>query len=278
MSKNKNNTTSPLYRFFHVIIIIALLGVVIYEAVMIYKDQSEYSAAVNEYDSIKDTYVKPAETDPGDAYSESPEDYPKLDINFAALEEINSDFIGWLYFPAFSKINYPIVKEQSINQYLYKTFDGKNNKAGAIFMDVLSDENFCGLSDMIFGHNMKNQSMFGSLKSLYKSGDENPLEKDPFIYIYTKDKILKYRVFSYYITTDGSYSYTEVKDHEGYDEYLKFVKRNSMMDIPNDISFEDYPSLLTLSTCQGQSGSGRRFVVHSVKVDTFVNSDLTDIQ
>ena len=276
---NENNGKSEIsiWRVIRIILIIVLLGVISYEAVMIYFDQKEYSVAVNEYDNIRDKYVVSDKEDKSDKQenvsddNSQVEDYPRLDINFAELKKVNSDFIGWLYMPAISSINYPIVKEQAIDQYLYKTFEGVPNRAGCIFMDVLSDPDFCGMSDMLFGHNMKNGSMFGALKVLYKKKDEDILGDEPYIYIYKEDKILKYRIFSYYTTTDGSYSYTEVKNTKDYDTYLDYVKRSSMIEVPQDIDFSGYPSLLTLSTCSGQSGSGRRFVVPSVKIATYDN-------
>jgi sortase B len=270
----KNRSGSIVIRVLRVIAILVLLGIIIYESVMIYKDQKEYAIAVNEYEELRNDYITEKEDSIEDVVVKDENGevigiYPKLDINFDALYEINSDFIGWLYFPAVSKINYPVVKEQSIDQYLYKTFDGKYNKAGCIFMDVLSDENFCGYSDMVFGHNMKNNSMFGSLKSIYKSGGEDVIKDNPFVYIYTKDHIFKYRIIGYYRTKQGSYSYTEVTNEKEYDDYLKYIKQNSMYEMPSGLGFEEYPSLLTLSTCSGQSGSGQRFVLHTVKVQTF---------
>ncbi|WP_051204605.1 class B sortase [Butyrivibrio sp. VCD2006] len=281
---NENNEKSKIsiWGVIRIILIVILIGVICYEGVMVYFDQKEYSIAVNEYDNIRDKYVVSVkedikETDEvgNDSRDTGADDgldeeyYPKLDIDFSALKEVNPDFIGWLYFPAISSINYPVVKEKTINQYLYKTFEGVPNKAGCIFMDVLSDPEFCGMSDMLFGHNMKNGSMFGALKVLYKNKDEDILGDEPYIYIYTEDKVLKYRIFSYYRTTDGSFSYTEVKTEDDYDKYLDYVKKCSMIDIPKDISFDDYPSLLTLSTCAGQHGSGVRFVVHSVKIAAY---------
>ncbi len=250
-----------------IIVVIVLLCVVAYEAVMIYIDQKEYSVAINEYDSLVDQYV--VEGSPKVSNEKEKEEpgkeaisAPALDIDFKALKAINPDIIGWMYFPALD-ITYPVVKETEIDEYIHKTFDGTYNKAGAIFMDVLSDETFNGYSDMIFGHNMKNGSMFGSLKRIYK--EEGILDEDPHVYIYTESDTFIYRVFSYYTTEAGSYSYTEVTSENDYDNYISFIKRNSMVGIPLDIDFSEYPHLLTLSTCSGQTGSGRRFVVHTVR-------------
>lgn len=268
-SEKRNNSKVTPFAVIRTILIIILAGVIGYEAVMIYRDQTEYSVAVNEYEEIRDTYVETKDDNSQKGASLWEDAYPKLDIKFQALKDVNPDFVGWIYFPALSKISYPVVKEQEIDQYLYKTFDGTSNRSGCIFMDVLSDENFCGLSDMVFGHNMKNGSMFGSLKTLYKSENKDVLKNSPYVYIYTEDKVYKYKVFAYYTTTRGSESYTEVTDENVYDEYINYIKSNSLIDVPEDIKFDENPSLLTLSTCSGKAGSGKRFVVHTVKVETF---------
>ena len=255
-----------------IMIVVALLGVVLYEGVMIYIDQREYAVANNEYDSITDKYVRDTgknvvEAEPSGDVEEADDGefipYPDLDINYEELKAVNADFIGWLYFPAVG-ISYPVVRENEIDEYLYTTFEGKHNKAGSIFMDVLSNREFKGFSDMLFGHNMKNGSMFGSMKKLYQTKDEDLLAKDPYIYIYNEEGVRIYKVFAYYTTTQDSYSYTEVTNEEEYDDYVSYIKRNTIYSISSDISFEDYSPILTLSTCSGQSGSGKRFVVHSL--------------
>ncbi|MBE5842882.1 MAG: class B sortase [Butyrivibrio sp.] len=260
-----------LLKVIRIVVVIVLLAIVVYEAMMIYRDQKEYKTADNEYESISNKYVrdagvKKAEETADDANSDDNNadiTYPDLEINFEELKSVNSDFIGWLYFPAVD-VSYPVVRENEINQYLYTTFEGKSNKAGSIYMDVLSYSDFTGYSDMLFGHNMKNGSMFGSLKKIYQSKDEDILADNPYIYVYTEDGVRIYRVFAYYITTDGSYSYTEVTNEKEYEDYISYIKKNSIYTFPEDVSFDGCPSLLTLSTCQGQSGSGKRFVVHSV--------------
>ncbi len=267
MEKEKGKVA---FRILRVLIILALLGVVAYEGVMIYGDQKEYAVAENEYEDLNNKYVavlpgkkeEPVATEEED--TEETVTYPNLEVDFASLKALNSDIIGWLYFPAL-EISYPIVKENSIDQYLYRTFDGTYNRAGCIFMDVLSNPDFSGPSDMLFGHNMKNGSMFGSLKRLYKEKDKDLLADDPYVYIFTEDNTYRYRIFSYYTTTQGSYSYTEVKTDKEYDDYLAYVKRNSMIELPDGLDFKNRPPLLTLSTCSGNTGSGMRFVVHTVR-------------
>ncbi len=249
------------------IIVAALLVVVVYEAVMIYRDQKEYAIADNEYGSITGKYVRKSQQSADETDDSKEEAYaPDLDIDYDALLEENPDFIGWLYFPA-TGISYPVVKEKTIDEYIHKTFEGKINKAGCIFMDVLSNSNFKGYSDMVFGHNMKNGSMFGALKSIYKNKEKDILADDPYIYVYTADGVRRYRVFAYYHTTEGSESYTEVKTEDDYDSYISYIRKQTVYNIPSDISFDEHSSLLTLSTCSGESGSGKRFVVHGIFID-----------
>jgi sortase B len=248
------------FRILRIVLIIACIVIIGYQGYKIYDDQQEYAVADNEYEEIENKAVTWPEAEDEAALVE----YPLLNIDFDSLESINEDFVAWLYFPAL-EISYPVVKENYIDQYIQTTFDGKANKAGCLFEDVLSDKDFRGMHDIVFGHNMKNLSMFGSLKLLYKKGNENLLDNNPYVYIYTKDYIFQYRIFGYYITTVGSFAYTDVQTDKNYDELLEYIDRNSLYERPVDADFSKRPSLLTLSTCSGASGSGRRFVVHTYK-------------
>ena len=77
------------------------------------------------------------------------------------------------------------------------------------------------MHDIIFGHNMRNGSMFGKLKQLVQS-DASEHGLNPYIYVYTPDKVHKYKIIGYYITTVGSPSYDVVTTDEQYDEYGEY--------------------------------------------------------
>lgn len=246
-----------------IIAIIACLAVIVYEGVHIYLDQKEYSVAESLYESLEEAVMTdtPQTEDTPDIIN-----YPVKNIDFEKLLAINEDTTAWLYFPLLD-ISYPVVKEKEINQYLYTTFEGTRNKAGCLFEDVLSDEDFCGMHDIIFGHNMKNGSMFGTLKKVYQEENKELLEQKPYIYVYTNDYVFEYRIFAYYITTVGSEAYTEVNTAEDYDGFLKYISTHSAYSMPDGLSFEGRPSILTLSTCSGKAGGRQRFVIHAVKVN-----------
>ncbi len=252
-----NKTVLKILR---IIAIILCIGIIIYEAVRIYDDQKEYDVADEEYEELESMAVSWPK---GEDESQIVE-YPLLQIDFKKLEEINPDVVAWLYFPCLD-ISYPVVKENEVDEYIHLTFDGKVNKAGCLFEDVLSDSEFRGMHDIVFGHNMRNGSMFGSLKKLYANGNEHLLEDNPYVYVYTKDYVFQYRVFGYYISTVGSEAYKVVETSDSYDEFLDYIQLHSAYPRPADADLSQRPCLLTLSTCSGQSGSGKRFVVHTYK-------------
>jgi sortase B len=243
-----------------ILAILVCIGVIIYESVHLYNDQKEYDIADDEYEEIRQEMANW----PGAEDESQVVDYPLLNIDFEGLENINPDFVAWIYFPCLD-LSYPIVQENEVDEYIHLTFDKTVNKAGCIFEDVLSDPNFKGMHDIVFGHNMRDTSMFGKLKYLYQKKDEDLLASNPYLYIYTKDYVFEYRVFGYYITKVGSEAYKVVNTNETYDEFLDYIKLHSAYKMAVEPDFSERPSLLTLSTCSGASGSGKRFVVHTYK-------------
>ena len=201
-----------------IVAIIVCLVIIAYEGIHIYEDQKEYAVAGDEYDQLTNGYVRVAKR----AEGEEAVEYPDLEINIEELLRINPDFVGWLYVPSL-EISYPIVREKKVDEYLYKTFEGKTNRAGCIFEDIESDPFFCGRSDMIFGHNMKNKTMFGSLKQLYQNKDEDLVAKSPYVYIYTMDYVFEYQIYSYHLTTRGSEAYSIITSDEEYDDYVTYT-------------------------------------------------------
>ena len=268
MKKNKSITIGTV--IFYMIPVIAICAAVIF-GYLYYKDFREYKEAEDEYANINDNYIAiiPDREDgkggeEQDEITKTPEYFPLLDIDFDSLKSINSKLACVLYIPAVD-ITYPVAYSEDNIDYLHKTFEGKYNFAGCIFYDYLSDRGFTGRNTFIFGHNMKNGSMFGKLKKL---GSEAGLAaSNPYFYIYTDGQIRKYEIFSYYRTVENSDTYMDVPDDETYDTYVKFCQRYSQFkEFPDDIDFTERPGLVTLSTCSGRSGGNERFVVHGALV------------
>lgn len=194
-------------------------------------------------------------------------DYPSMNIDFEELLGMNSDFVAVIYIPALD-LYYPVVQGEDNQEYLHKTFEGTQNAAGSVFMDYRANSELNDGNTFIFAHNMKSQTMFGSLKRfLYEDG---LCASDPYIYLYTEHTVYKYHVFSYSVVGDRDDLYfTNTNEDAGYDSFVKAAQERSQYSgdqVEDD--FSSRPNLLTLSTCFGAAGGSDRFVVQSVLVGT----------
>ena len=135
--------------------------------------------AKNEYDAIRQEVV--AEPAAGETQEEIAEkNYPELQIDFAELIRNNPDFRGWLYFPALD-ISYPVVQGEDNDYYLKHSFEGESVNAGCIFMDCGASADWSDRNTFVFGHNMRDESMFGAFKNLLKGTAS--CEENPYFYI-----------------------------------------------------------------------------------------------
>lgn len=186
-----------------------------------------------------------------------------MTVDFQSLESINSDFEGWLYVPGVS-ISYPVVLGNDNDYYLTHTFKHEENKAGSIFLDQVTANPFEDYNTIIHGHNMKDGSMFGRLKNFYNN--TKTYAKNPYFYIYTADRTYKYLIFSYYVTSDTSDTYTIPNTEDAYQKYKAQVMANAAYKDVEGIP-QSAP-IVTLSTCYGANYTEYRFVVHGILVAT----------
>ncbi len=193
--------------------------------------------------------------------------YPSLRIDYDALAAVNSEFIGVIYVPVLG-IKYPVVQTGDNSKYLYTTFEGKSNSSGCIFLDTVASPNFSDRNTYIFGHNMKNETMFGSLKRFLENA--TLCDQDPYVYIYQKEQTLVYRIFAYYIIPVEDDVYNDFIGDDGYDAYVADAKANSLYQPGEDdggsIDWNSRPNLLTLSTCYA-TGHVNNFVVQAALVE-----------
>jgi len=180
-------------------------------------------------------------------------------LDIPALQKINPEVIGWFYLPD-TVISYPLLHAQSNDTYLHTAWDGTPNVAGSIFLETQCAADLTGFNTIIYGHNMRNGSMFAALKD-YKKYDF--LREHPYIYIVTNDTVYRYAVFSAYEAGIKSATYwldvkTDAQKQTAIEHYLDSSVWNADL-IP---STED--SVLTLSTCTGTGTYETRWVVQAV--------------
>lgn len=218
--------------------------------------------AKSEYDAIRqEVVVEPVAAEETEKVQEK--HYPDLKINFAELTETNPDFRGWLYFPALD-ISYPVVQGEDNGYYLKRSFEGESVNAGCIFMDSEAAGDWSDRNTFIFGHNMRDGSMFGTFKNLFKGTVS--CEEDPYFYIYTEEKVYIYEIFSYYETRSDSDRYATFTSDASYDDYVQWATEHSLY--ASDADLGDRGNIVTLSTCYGSAGTKRRALLHGVLTGT----------
>ena len=160
------------------------------------------------------------------------------------LFEKNIDYRGWIKIDN-TNINYPILQGQDNEEYLYKDINNEYIVSGSIFMNYLNN-GFDDQNTVLFGHNMKNGTMFANLKK-YKEEDFFYNNNDIEIEL-SNGQYLKYKVFSVYITDiNDNYTKTSFEDKDEYKEFLERIKNKSIY--KSDISVNENDKIITLSTC-----------------------------
>lgn len=195
----------------------------------------------------------------GEAVDTLPPQYPPLAIDMEMLKGMNGDFRGWLYFPAV-EVSYPVVQGEDNNYYLKHSFEGEKSNSGSIFMDCGAAPDWSDRNTFVFGHNMRDGSMFGTFKKLVD--DPSLLDANPRFYLYTEDLVYTYEIFSYYMTKSDSNRYMVFTSDENYDKYTGWAVENSNYSFDMDLS--ERPNIVSLSTCYGSAGTSRRVLIHGV--------------
>ncbi len=185
-----------------------------------------------------------------------------FDVNFDSLKRQNSDTVGYLKVKN-TKIDYVVVQSKDNKYYLTHNFKKKPNSAGWVFADYHNKFDGKDRNIVIYGHNMRNGSMFGTLKKTmtkkwYKNSDNH------IITFVTEQGNLKYQVFSVYsIPVEEYYINTKFKNNDEFYKFIKTLKKRSIYNF--NVTLEKTDKILTLSTCN--SGGKNRTVLHAKLVD-----------
>lgn len=186
----------------------------------------------------------------------------KYEIDFKSLKETNKDTIAYVKVNN-TNIDYVVVKGNDNSYYLKHNFEKKWNVAGWIFADYHNKFDETDKNIIIFGHNTKDGSMFGTLKNiLNKEWYEN--EENHKVVLVTEKETYYYQVFSSYsIKPEDYYINTDFKNNDEFDKFIKKLKSRSVYDYGIDVSGED--KILTLSSCIGDGT--KRVVLHAKLLD-----------
>ena len=270
MEENKNNTQKQpeqkKKKKSDVLLTIALIvaiAVFCYAAFNLYHIYTEYKKGTDEYNQIEEMAVTERDADSAEVAGPSAQIKPPIEVDFDKLKSVNEDVVGWIYVDALPDISYPIVKGKDNQTYLHQTYEKNYNFAGTIFVDYENSGDFSDCNTLVYGHNMKNGSMFGHLKKFRE--DDKLYKQDKYFWILTPERNYRYEIITAYTTGVNCDTYTLFKGPgEEFEKYLETIKGYSEIQTDDtDLTIKD--RIVTLSTCTGNEST--RFVVQGKRVD-----------
>ena len=249
------------------VIALVLLGLgILCGAVGIMKYIEEKNAG-KEYEEIKEEVTKEVQEEPADTSDakEAPKMPIEVPVDFAALQQRNPDVYAWIQIPN-TAVDYPILQSSTDNAYyLNHTIDREEKREGAIFTENLNTKTFEDPNTVIYGHDMKNGSMF---QSIHNYMDRSFFDTNRDITIYMPEQILHYKIFAAYLTDNKhllmNYNFWNQEEYKQYLDSI-FSKRdmNAFVDTSMEVTNED--KIITLSTCYAGI-STQRYLVQAVLV------------
>lgn len=264
----KQKENKAVNKIIFILLEILFVLIFIYAALQLYNIFSDYHRATEEYDAlaeqvvVKEMPVEEETEEKEEDILDLPYDYdvPSYQVDLAAVKAQNTDTVGWIILPD-SKINYPIVKSKDNTEYLTTTFEGQNANSGAIFMDMYCNNDFSCENTVIYGHNMKNGSMFRALNNMT---DKKYFWRHHIFCIDTGNGFENYEIISCYETVETDLSSWQIsfESKEAYGMWLESIVKRCNYDCAD---YDINKNTITLSTCRGQSGGTGRFIVHLQK-------------
>ena len=196
----------------------------------------------------------PAEDAPGAEVKEE----TRNGMDLSPLQEVNADVVGWIEIPGI--LSYPLLQGGDNAWYLSHAWNGEENSAGAVFLDYRADAGLGEFNTLIYGHRMRNGTMFGSLKH-YKDADF--WRENPSVYFANENGTWRYDIYAAYETGLMAATYQrEFSEPEKKQDFIRYGLERSVIDTGITPTVED--TIITLSTCSG-GGRDTRWVVQAVR-------------
>lgn len=193
----------------------------------------------------------------------APIEKPVMLDRFAELYSLNHEMVGWLSIPD-TVIDYPVMQCEDNEYYLHHNFYGEEDKYGCLFVKDIADVDTPGTNFIIYGHNMKDGSMFGILdeygnKAFYE--EHSTLEFDTLYEerTYVVMAVFRSRVYQEDEDVFKYYQFYQADTEEEFDTFYENVMDNSIYETGVTAAFGD--SFLMLSTCAYHEVDGRLVIV-----------------
>ena len=227
------------------VIAVSLLGVLAFCGFKIWNETEAYRGESDLHRQL--LQMKPVPTEDPD---------PDVNQGVLDLEARNSDTVGWLTVPN-TNIDYPFVQAADNDFYLRRDFHGAYALAGTLFMDYRCAKDFASRNTIIYGHHMKNGSMFGTLK---KFRDKDFFAANRTAVIYLPDQTFTLDLFAFMMIRSND---AMLYNHEPDDGFLTYVEQNARH--YRDVGATTDDSFVTLSTCAYEFEGARMALVGRIR-------------
>ncbi len=182
--------------------------------------------------------------------------------DFAEVYLQNNHIVGWLTIPG-TKIDYPVMQTpEEPDFYLYRDFEKKDSKRGCLYIWPENDVFKPSDNITIYGHHMRDGSMFGQLEKYRKT---DFYKENPYIFFDTIKELHTYQVMAVFLTTasvDKGFAYHAFADAANAEEFDKFVAKCKKLALyDTGVTAEYGDKLICLSTCEYSQTNGRLVVV-----------------
>lgn len=249
------------------IILVVTVAVFLFSTAMVVRHQTQMRIGAEQAEAVVQLAVKPASLpqQPQEVPETAPETVPEtaaskvsapIQVDFDALLEKNRDVVAWIYCPD-TPIHYPVVQSSDNRYYLRRLLDGSYNASGTIFMDYRCAEDLSGWNTVIYGHNMKNDSMFGTLPK-YKT--PSYFTEHPEIFLFTPQQAYSIRLIAGFTTPADSELYSLLTPDAAQAERL-IESWISASDFASGIRPAAQDRLVTLSTCSYEYDNARYVLI-----------------
>ena len=245
---------------------LAACGALLYGTVNLaaYIQQSKQSINLNENlidDAVhlNDPASQSSKADPVSEHetdtAQIPRETAPIEVDFDVLLEKNEDIVGWLYSED-TPINLPVAQSSDNDYYLRRLIDGTGNNSGTLFVDYRNDRTFSDRNTIIYGHNMKNKEMFGTLPN-YK--EQSYFDEHPMMWLLTLDGDYKIELVAGYVTPTSSDVYSFEQSEE---DVLAMVQQAvEKSTFHTDLEINPGDRFLTLSTCSYEYDNARYVLI-----------------
>ena len=217
------------------------------------------------YEEIKEQSIEGMEVTEAEETESGQQSYDEAEIpsvDFEKLWETNTDVCAWIYVPG-TEVDYPILRNADTSDmhdsyYLNHTIEGVAGLPGSIYIEPCNVGDFTDSNTVVYGHSMKNRTMFGSLREFM---DAEFFEEHPYIYVVTPEKSLVYEIARQAVYDDrhimATYDFEDEGDYEAFLESLSEQEGNIREEVPVTTDSR----LITLSTCMSNDGDSRLLII-----------------